>query len=107
MLLEKNSKVASEMQILNIPQLVNKSLQMGGLLIRIEISPWTLIFISLGTCCLNLDHHLCCETPEVETNYLLMDWSPFPSFFSDIQSEDNNAPLTGSSSSVFGWYKCL
>lgn len=39
MLLEKNSKVASEMQILNIPQLVNKSLQMGGLFIRIEISP--------------------------------------------------------------------
>ncbi|KAI4529256.1 hypothetical protein MG293_020504 [Ovis ammon polii] len=26
---------------------------------------------------------------------------------SDIQSEDNNDPLTGSSSSVFGWYKCL
>jgi hypothetical protein len=39
MLWEENSKVASEMQILNIPQLVNKSLQMGGLFIRIERSP--------------------------------------------------------------------
>lgn len=39
MLWEEKPKVASEMQILNIPQLVNKSLQMDGLLIRIERSP--------------------------------------------------------------------
>lgn len=30
-----------------------------------------------------------------ETNYLLMDSSPSPSFFSDIQSEDNNDPSLG------------
>lgn len=35
-----------------------------------------------------------------ETNYILTNSSPFPSFFSNIQSEDNNDPLTGSSSSV-------